>query len=78
MEALHKWIATILVVFTVAWAGLAYYVNTQVALADLKLTNRVLIVEQTVKSNTEMISELKLLRLDINNLRLELTKVKGR
>ncbi len=75
MEAFHKWIATVVVIFTIAWGGLAYYVNTQIALSDLKLTNRILVVEQTVKSNTEMISELKLLRTDINNLRLDLAKV---
>lgn len=72
MDTLHKWMATIVISTTFIWGGLAYYVTTEDKLVELRLTNRMIVVEAQVDSNTELLKELKGLREAINGLRVDI------
>lgn len=73
-DPFHKWIATVALIFSFAWGGSAYYVNTQISLTELKLTTRIVTLEHQTRAQEVTLRELKDLRSDINALRIELVK----
>lgn len=73
-DPLHKWVATLVLIFSFAWGGLAYYVNTQIKMTELSLTTRIVTLEHQAEANTVTISEIMDLSDEINALRVELAK----
>lgn len=45
MTILHKWVATVAIIGTFLWGGLAYYVTMEDTKLRLELENRLLVIE---------------------------------